>query len=114
MANSENKIGNVGVRLKKEERLHLEQLAIQAGAPNLSTYIRMRLFDDEMLISNETKNINEGKSRFGCDHDRELMKLMIKTFMLTREMANKTLEASTVIDCKNFADSKLKEWNYIE
>ena len=112
--NNPIKCVRVGIRFQKDELLHLEQLAKQAGVKSLSEYVRMRLLNDEMPNPTEVVNQNDDKADFGCDHERELMKLMLKTFILTREIARKNLENEKFLECSDIATAKLKEWNYIE
>jgi hypothetical protein len=114
MINSVNRSQFVGVRFKKEELLHIEQLAKQAGVKNLSEYIRLRLLDEEILNPILITDEKREESEFACEHDRELMKLMLRTFILTREIARKALEENKVTECSDIATAKLKEWKYIE
>ena len=104
------KTKRIAIRVSIEEDLHLKQLAKQAGL-SVSEYGRILIFENAEMNKKVTLPTNS-KSQFACEHDRELMKLTLKTFILIREMAVKALDEAKYLECAEISITKLKEWKY--
>lgn len=105
----------ISLRLSHEEHEFLKQLA-QESHLTISNYIRYRVFE-EVKLNDKEFTIQEGansKGKFACDHDREVMRYVIRTFLYTRYMADKVLDAAKVEECNQMARKQLRAWRYDE
>lgn len=105
----ENKNIIVRIRVTDAENAHLMELATQSYL-NISDYIRRRLFDEGFVAPTGPEPDN--KSKFACDHDRELMKLNMRIFTLVKEMGRLSLPNDKYRHCHDLAAKALQEWGY--
>ncbi|MBA8667871.1 hypothetical protein H1Q59_08210 [Holosporaceae bacterium 'Namur'] len=105
----ENKDVVVRLRLSKTNYEHIKKEASLSHL-NISDYIRIRLFDFEQLLQGREKKDN--KNRFNCDHDREMMRLMVRACSLIQALADKSLEDEETEELENDAITLLRKWGY--
>ncbi|MDF3047940.1 MAG: hypothetical protein K0R73_1058 [Candidatus Midichloriaceae bacterium] len=88
MKNDDSEFKNLllRVRISKPEREHLKALANQSSV-SVSDYVRCRLFDENLPDITE----DEVVSRFNCDHDKEVMRVLIRILSLIKSLAKQSL-----------------------
>lgn len=96
------------VRLTQAEHLHIKTLATQA-CMSVSDYIRKQLFGADMI---EDTSSATDKSRFNCDHDKELMKLLVRVYLLMKQQAKVSLPEEEYKASLAQAQAVLSEWGY--
>ena len=106
---NDNKLYRAAIRLADYEYEHLKQLANESNL-SISDYIRRCVFDNNTntLLS----QIIDTKEKFACDHDRELMRIMMRTLVWVRELAKNSLSEDALNKCLEDAKTQLKEWGY--
>lgn len=96
-------------RVSESEFRKLKQLA-KASRMNVSEYVRTRLLEESFEEPAQEKP--NDKSRFACDHDRQMMRLVMRTYLYSKYLAQKSLDKSVFDCCDERATLRLKEWGY--
>jgi len=106
-----NKDIKATIRFSSPEHKHIQYLAKQSQL-SLSDYIRRRLFDEDFPQNFEQPQEVTSINKFACDHERELMKLTMRMFLLIKAISKGALSEEAYKECNEQAKKVLKEWNY--
>ena len=105
----EAKEANLKVRVTGQEHNILKRQAREFGL-SVSEFIRMKIFEFPQLLS---ENNEEKKyEKFNCDHDREMMRLMVRAYVHIDAIAGKALQPDVIQEIENKAAILLKKWGY--
>jgi hypothetical protein len=109
MGNNESEFKNLllRVRISKPEREHLKALAKQSSI-SISDYVRRRLFDEDLPDITE----DDAVCRFHCDHDREVMRTLVRVLALAKALAKQSLPREEVEASYDAAKQQLQAWGY--
>lgn len=116
MNTQNNKKSIIKLRVTKEEKARIIQRA-KNNHLTISDYLRRRGAEDPDVTENQQiaqADNNEGlsKARFACDHDRELMRLVYRSYFYNKEMAKKEFGQEWFDKAEKMAMLLMKEWGY--
>ncbi len=114
LKNKEQKLRNLKLRLTELEFSFVKEKAKEAHL-SISDYQRCKLFDEYNVnprnSANDTPAI-DSKSRFACDHDKEMMRVIFRMYLYTRELVILKCGDKEYERINELAKLQLKEWNY--
>lgn len=106
-----NKTVITTLRFSAEEYKFLKQQAEEAYL-TVSEYARRRLINESIPSFDKPTYQSDPKAKFACDHDREMMRFMLRTYIYTREFVKESIDAEKYKNCNDLIASQLKEWGY--
>lgn len=99
-------------RVSKEERDYILDKTKRSYL-SFTEYARRRMLDDQDTQLKEAgQAINYSKARFACDHDKELMRLVYRAYLYSKEMAKKELGQEWFDEAEKVAELLMKDWGY--
>lgn len=105
----EVKEANLKVRVTEEEHGLLKKQANDFGL-SVSEYIRLKIFEFPDLLS--VSRESPGQTKFNCDHDKELMRLIVRAYIHINAIAGKALQPEVMQELEDKASTLLKKWGY--
>lgn len=100
------------LRMTKSDYLRIKERA-KNNHLSVSDYLRRRgASDPDITESQEINQANTSKARFACDHDRELMRLVYRSYFYNKEMAKKEFGQEWFNEAEKIATLLMKEWKY--
>jgi hypothetical protein len=105
------KIKNLKIRLTPSEYDFVKNQSEEAYL-SLSEYARRRLINEPVPNFNAPTNQIDSKAKFACDHDRELMRLLMRTYVYMKASIKESLSEYQYKACNDMAKEQLKEWGY--
>lgn len=99
-------------RMKKTEYLFIKEKA-EKNHLSVSEYLRRRgLEDPDSLNTRNNDQPYNSKARFACDHDKELMRLVYRSYLYNKEMAKKEFGQEWFNEAEKVATLLMKDWKY--